>query len=82
MCNFFVAPNPTTDIIHIHLELKEPTDLQLLLFSETGKLLSEERHNLFHRGELSLSLSQWTPGLYFLQLRLKGERSTIKLLRK
>lgn len=80
--HFFVAPNPTTDIIHIHLELKEPTDIQLLLFSETGKLLSEERHNLFHRGELSLSLSQWTPGLYFLQLRLKGERSTIKLLRK
>ena len=74
-----VYPNPTTDFVNV---LDNKGDLiggEAKVYDLQGKLLFTERNI---SKELRLDLSQYSKGVYFLQLSNNGKKQTIKLVRK
>jgi hypothetical protein len=63
---FLVYPNPTTDEINISLEnsLKASNIKQVLILNVAGQKVYQS--NIFQK---NISISSYSPGLYFLQLK-------------
>lgn len=67
-----IYPNPTKDILNIHLDLSDKKELRLEMLDASGKLIHSE---LYH-GDLKLNLSDYTSSEYFIRVSDTSNNST------
>lgn len=77
-----IAPNPTTDIVHISLASVEKS-LALDLYNTLGVLLEKIEIGQ-HQGstELHLDMSDWASGLYFLVFKTETEQGSVRVVKQ
>jgi PKD repeat protein len=67
-------PNPAEENCALGVVLQEPSGLTLAIIDESGRIVSEEVYSLDAGiNEISLPVSRWSRGLYFLRIRVKDE---------
>ncbi|MFN2395043.1 MAG: T9SS type A sorting domain-containing protein [Bacteroidales bacterium] len=75
--NFKVFPNPASD--RLFIEVNIPGEYQVYLYDHNGKLI---RHLSGSDKSMSINISEFAKGLYFLKLRSQnGETMTKKIVR-
>lgn len=66
--NLYISPNPVSDILNIRLpEIKNPEKGQLLIYNQTGQLMSEKFINIPNKQQIDLDVSHFTNGVYFIR---------------
>lgn len=70
--DFRVYPNPAKDKLYIETNLKEPFTVQL--FNVQGELVRNIPFNATNK--IEISLSQFSPGIYFVQLKSSKQNFT------
>ena len=74
-----IAPNPTTGMVYLTLNSNEVTNPLVSIFSVDGKLLKQEE--LSHaNGTFPLNLTEWSSGMYFLQVQSGTDVITEKVM--
>lgn len=71
-----LAPNPTSDLLHISFERGQEFDWSL------KNVQGQELLSGSSRGSTSLDLSELTPALYLLDLNVEGQQLTKRVLRQ
>jgi|GEM_PF-1420057 len=63
-------PNPSTSVVNMPFELKEPSDLTLNVYDMQGRLIYSQADKSFDSGsnEISIDVSNYGSGNYFLTL--------------
>ena len=80
-----IAPNPTKGLLHVSVNAQDnhtdesPAELRLLLYSAQGALLQD--HKTLDR-EISLNLSDYTPGHYILKVFLGESSMEFKIIKQ
>jgi hypothetical protein len=77
---FDVYPDPATDRLDVALQLRQPEALQLMVFDMLGRLLLRRGFDAAAAHRVSLNLSGWRQGLYFLRV-LTGSRAHTRSFR-
>ncbi|MBM3916181.1 MAG: Omp28-related outer membrane protein [Sphingomonadales bacterium] len=78
-----VAPNPATDFTNITLHI--PTDAQVsvrILDAKGGILQARQYGSLMGDYELGINTTNFTPGLYVVEMQMNGQRIQKKLIIK
>lgn len=78
-------PNPTMDRVSLDIDLQEITNLQVELYNVMGQHLSTlatDQQVPAGTQQLSFSLADQAPGLYFLRLNLNGKTASLKVEKK
>lgn len=65
VCQVYVYPNPTSDILHVYINGQNPKGYTVSLFDISGKLLLTE---IFPEGDNEINISGFNAGIYVLQL--------------
>ena len=65
----YVFPNPAKHKIEIEINGFEPGYLKLQLLNNAGKIIREEKRQIFSQKETIIFMFSETPGLYFLVLK-------------
>jgi hypothetical protein len=80
---FKIYPNPATNVVNIVIDRNITGDCQIILYDLTGRNLLSE-HISLHRGSglVSLNLSDYKKGLYFIRLQAEQSTSIQKLMLK
>lgn len=74
-------PNPTADFIQIELQVEEMTEAQIRLYDSKGRIVNEEKKtDLSNLLEQRLNLSDFTPGIYWLQIQTTNGIFTEKIV--
>lgn len=73
-----VFPNPVVDRVQIRLE--QAKDLELSLFSASAKLLETQRYQ--QNMDVSMDMSAYPAGIYFLAVKSSSAVETIKLVKQ
>ena len=63
-----IFPNPTTGLLNLRFELNQKSDLQIELSDNMGRLLLVENHPKTSINSLTLELSSFVSGIYFLKI--------------
>lgn len=71
--NFSIYPNPAITSVHI----AAPTGTQISVISVQGKLIIQKEQST---DALTLDISQFPGGMYFIQASLNGQKNTKKLI--
>lgn len=74
--NITLSPNPATD--HLNIVVNEAIDYQWRIYSVSGQLLLEGRHNSAH----SINLTSFENGLYILSVNYGRENINQKFIKK
>ena len=78
--NIVIYPNPTTDILHISIEgLPINTNIDAYLFSLSGQLI--EPFHISDQGQ-TVDLHKYSPGLYFLKIRINDKVESWKIVKQ
>ncbi len=78
--NANVFPNPSNGQFSVELNMPVSGKIQMDVFSVTGaKVLSQTVDG--SKGMLSVDLSSYSTGIYYLRMRMNGKTVTLKLLR-
>ena len=64
-----IFPNPAKNKIEIEINGFEPGFLKLQLLNNAGKIIREEKRQMFSEKETIIFMFSETPGLYYLLLR-------------
>ncbi|MCB0550499.1 MAG: T9SS type A sorting domain-containing protein, partial [Phaeodactylibacter sp.] len=76
-----VFPNPATDELSIVFNLQEAGAVQLMVVSTTGQVAYRQAFQAdAGRQESIMDVSQWTPGVYIVQLITDGRTLTQKVV--
>lgn len=81
---FTVFPNPLNDVLHITVEdLSDEGELQIEIHDELGRTVYSNSRLLDNKTQLfSINeVSKFTPGCYFLTLRLRKESYSFRLVK-
>jgi chitinase len=70
-------PNPVNDLTHI--KLNEAQDIKIVLFSNCKKVLKEHRYS--NQKLLSIDLSEFSGGIYFLYVEGQSFTKTFKIVK-
>ena len=82
--SFSAYPNPINTTANFRLNLQEEHEVGLILYNLLGKRVKVlTNHEYLKKGihEYQLDMSNFSKGVYFLQLKIDGEASTHKLLK-
>ncbi|WP_421753084.1 T9SS type A sorting domain-containing protein [Croceimicrobium sp.] len=76
-------PNPTNDITHLPLFNAQAKDVSVTIVNVLGQMMMQKDYHL-ERGSASLVFEtfDYTPGIYFVNLSIDGQRVTRKLIVK
>lgn len=79
-----IRPNPVHDNVNIHLNLKSTSDIELLVYDLSGRIVWQSTPERFNPGQFSLpfNLSDVEKGFYLVLLKLDGEDVAIRKLIK
>lgn len=76
-------PNPTSSTLHLELELKNTTNLNISIIDQVGRILQQETRVLGSGAqEISMNLENLPMGIYQLSLRANGEVLTKRIVKK
>jgi hypothetical protein len=80
---FVVQPNPFMDYITVSMDLNEPSDVSLYIYSSMGALLAQKDYSKLQAGqkEQRWYLSSLPEGIYLLAVKINNERFTQKVLK-
>ena len=78
-----LSPNPTNDITHLPLFNAQAKDVSVTIVNVLGQTMMQKDYHL-ERGSASLVFEtfDYTPGIYFVNLSIDGQRVTRKLIVK
>jgi Galactose oxidase-like, Early set domain/Secretion system C-terminal sorting domain len=76
---FRIFPNPAKDILTIELQFSTKSVKNLRIFDGTGKLVKQSG---FEGASYNLDISEWVPGVYFLQVNFDGKLITKKFVKQ
>ena len=79
---FIVSPNPNDGTFTASVELREPSDYQLLLYNESGYLLETKEIKNCDRENTLFTRNELTTGVYYLRFVAKEHVSTFKIIIK
>ncbi len=67
-----VAPNPASELININIDLVENHEEAMLrVLDVTGKVIESRVYSQLQKEQLTIDVTSWTPGSYFLYLTTK-----------
>gem|GEM_PF-2672452 len=75
--NIIISPNPSNGVVTLTTQVIQDVDLEVKIYSITGKLVFEKKPLKF---EQELDLEFLAPGLYLVRIELTGQLATKKLL--
>ena len=65
-----IAPNPATNNVNVALNLNEPAkDVQIGIMDMTGRILEVIKVGATQKENISIDVSNYTPGTYFLTVK-------------
>ncbi len=76
---FVVSPNPTKGIFKVKIELREPIDCSLNLYTINGQFLKEFSYKKIKEKIQDFDISNFSSGTYLLKLSTKEEQSVLKV---
>ena len=73
-------PNPFNPSTALPIELSKPARLTLTIYDETGRLVSQETHELAAgQHQLNVNGAEWATGTYFARVAAGSELQTVKM---
>jgi len=63
-----IYPNPAQDQLNISMNMEEKTELDCRILNQTGQLVFNQKLVVTESGELSIDISSFDSGTYFVQL--------------
>lgn len=76
-----VAPNPTTGLINIDLELVDPSEVRLSVLDITGKEVLNRNEGTFTNNRFQIDLQDQPEGLYLLRFNINNEIVTRRVIK-
>lgn len=78
---FTLYPNPTKNVAFVRFELEEQSNVELVITDITGKEMAKDISTLSigEHGK-KLDLSQFSAGVYFVNITINGSRNTERLV--
>jgi photosystem II stability/assembly factor-like uncharacterized protein len=76
-----IYPNPVHNLLNVDLNNKDMGDLSLRIFSIDGKLLMVKEFQSFPKERITLDLTGYSPGIYFLNLQGTYNSSCFKVIK-
>ena len=79
--NVKIYPNPASDVLNIQLDEVKTADVNVSVYSMTGKKLYSET---VAKGstQTSVNIGDLAVGIYLCELEMNGEKSTVKITKK
>ncbi len=75
-----ISPNPTNNFIQVHFDgLNNDMDADAFLFTAKAELISSFQ---LKANEQTIDLSNFTPGVYFLKVRVGGKVESWKIIKQ
>ncbi|MDC8002592.1 T9SS type A sorting domain-containing protein [Aureisphaera galaxeae] len=74
-----IYPNPSDHMVHIRSLKTEDENMEVSVFDTTGKLIHNQSADA--RG-MDIDVTAWKSGIYFVQIRVNGEKFMEKLVRE
>ena len=78
---FYIAPNPTRSRFSVHVELCEPMDFTLSLYSAAAIVIARKQFRHTQAQSFEFTLRDDAEGLYSVELQAGNERSLLKLVK-
>lgn len=75
-----VAPNPTSGIFNINVNLPENEDIALNVFNAYGKKVMEVANGNIQKGAYTVDISNNANGIYYVQMNVQGTILTKKVV--
>ncbi len=75
-----VYPNPTINNTNIVVELKEDSEIEIIIFNANGFPVDFLEDSFLKNGEYRYDWATYSPGLYFIQLRVDNHKITKKVV--
>ncbi len=75
-----VYPNPAKDIVHVHMNTSEATEVKVSLYSVDGRLLQVQDVKAIGEVDFPMNVSTLSEGIYFLHINADGNVYTEKLV--
>jgi len=81
--DFLISPNPASNSIHISLHSRNPETATVSIYNQMGQKMGGEipLKATVGNNELSLDISSFKNGVYFLQISVDGEMVTKKFIK-
>lgn len=78
-----VFPNPSTAYIDVYLSLLNSGDINISIYDITGQLMASENKSSVDKGVVLLNydVSNFTPGVYFIQVNANNQTSSLSFIR-
>lgn len=78
---FYITPNPTRSRFSVHVELREPMDFTLSLYSAAAIVVARKQFHHTQTQSFEFELRDDAEGLYSVELQAGNERSLLKLVK-
>lgn len=77
-----VYPNPATDLVWMQVNVPNEGEIKISLTNELGQVIYSETPKSVFAGEqiLSLNVSSFAPGLYFIQVDINGKKMVSRIV--
>jgi lysyl endopeptidase len=79
---FKVFPNPTNGNVYIDLTLVEEQNIQLELYNATGQMINSIQRNGITNERFQFELNNYSPGMYFVKLRMGAKIYARKIVKQ
>ena len=81
--DFTLSPNPASDVVRLDFEITEQTEITIRISDIGGHLTLAHIKQQYFPGshQISINVSGFTPGMYFIELRTKVSVAVKKLVR-
>ena len=66
-----IAPNPAVDIVEIHFSMESAATASVSIQDMAGRIVSQQELGLTRQATLTVPVSGWASGLYFVKLDLE-----------
>jgi hypothetical protein len=77
---FKLYPNPTNTQVNIEYELKNIQTSNIEVYNNLGQLIYQKKGNKSKKGNISIDISNYQKGLYFVKFISKNSTKTEKLI--
>ena len=75
-----IAPNPTSGMAHLAVELYENAEIAVSIFSIRGELIESVKQSNVSRLSHQIDLSTYADGIYFVRLRVNEQTISKKMI--
>ena len=80
LSKFSIYPNPVSESAVLEIELSNPKDITIQIYSSVGQLFYEIKNKNIVAEKFQINVSDYSAGIYFLQLTIDGQQTTKKLI--